>query len=328
MPKFEPKAIQKELDSGQIWPFYWIYGPEKLKSREIVKRIRQAVLGSQGSQSLWSWGEENKEGSEVDAASLVDSALSPSLGGGIRLIIVRDAHAIKNPEDLAELFGNPDRKENLSSVCVCLSKDLDARKKFSKLLLEKAAVVPCDEVPEAQRQSWIQFLAKRRNIELSSSLVMRLYSLDPWSLDIVDQELEKYTLAGLSSEVILGGGVAGGTDHFIESFFSRDLRLALPSLQHFSNSPDESLPLLGLLNWNTRQLAGVVADREQKTRYSKLNPYLADKFVAWSKKWKLEELIELQHELFELDFQLKQTPLAPLGLWSLLVTRFCPSQSS
>jgi DNA polymerase III delta subunit len=325
MPKLELKAVQKELEQETLWPVYWIYGPEKLKSRELLKRIRTVVLGKESEKSTaWGWSEEVFEGTETDASSVVDAALSPSLGGEIRLIVVRDAHALKGPESLTELFGPAQKKTELMSVCVCLSKDLDARKKFSKALIEKAAVVPCEEVTEDQRESWIQFLAKRRKLEVKPHLLLQLRSLDPWSLDIVDQELEKYAVAGQSEDVMLEGiKEYEGAEKFIFDFLSRNLKVALPQVGYFASHPDESLPLLGLLTWNVRQLALFLADREQGTRYVKLNPFLVERFKKWSACWKLSEIQQLQQELFELDFKVKQTPLLPLGLWSSLVTRYC-----
>ena len=138
------------------------------------------------------------------------------------------------------------------SVCVFVSKDLDGRKKFSKMLLEHAAVVPCDDVPETEREAWVQYLAKRRGMPLEPALLAILAQLDPWSLDIIDQELEKLSLSG-NSDVVLGPGesIGGrGGDDFLNAFFSRNLPLSLESVQSFAERPDESLPLLGLLAWN------------------------------------------------------------------------------
>jgi DNA polymerase III delta subunit len=328
MPKLEPKLIQRDLDQNKLWPVYWLYGSERMKSRELLKRIRKAALpeGAEGG-GFFGMAEELLDGSEADAGKVVEAAMSPSLGGGLRLIIVRDAHAMKNPEQIAELMGEakPVPKEDLASVCVFLSKDFDQRKKISKILLEKAAVVPCDEVPENERESWIQYLTKRRGIQLAAELVAQLTTLDPWSLDIVDQELEKYTLdPALSGETFLGGLAPGtGADAFLDAFFSRDLSRTLRTVENFADQLDEALPLLGLFAWNVRHLALVLADQHAGTRVVKINPYAADKLRAWARRWTLPEAMELQKRLEELDFGLKQTPLLPIGLWTDLVTRFC-----
>lgn len=322
MPKMELKTVQTELEKGQIWPLYWLYGPERMKSRELLKRIRIVLFGNEAVAPGWS--EETFDGSEAEGIEVLDSLISPSLYAGVKLVVVRDAHALKNPEVLSEFMGPSQSKSEVRAVCVCFSKDLDARKKFSKILVEKSAVVPCEEVIEGQKNPWIQFLAKRRGLELNPSVVLRLCSLDPWSLDIVDQELEKLALAGSGSDVILNDShQAPGPDVFLSNFFQRDLKSTLPLVSRFAENPEDALPLLGLFAWNVRQLSVLIADREQGTRHAKLNPYVIEQFRRWSQYWKLTEIIDLQEELERIDFSFKQTPLLPLGLWTHLVTRFC-----
>jgi DNA polymerase III delta subunit len=260
----------------------------------------------------------------VDA--IVDSVNSVSFGGGIQLVLVRDAHLLKNLEKLAELFGPSQHHLKMASVCVCISKDLDGRKKFSKLLVEKAAVVACEDVAEGQKTAWIQYLAKQRSVQLSASMIMQLSSLDPWSLDIVDQELEKFLVAGQLDAVILQQnttwGSLGGSDGFLSVFFTRNLKEALSHLVTFTGSSDDALPLLGLLSWNSRQLALLLLDRVQGTKSAKINSYWVERLNHWSRQWSLSEVIELQRELAEMDFKLKQTAHHPLGIWTDLITRF------
>lgn len=330
MPKLEPKLIQKELEQGWLWPVYWLYGTERMKSRELLKRIRKAVLGTESpvSGGLAGFGEETLDATEVNAATVLDAAQSLTLGGGLRLIVVREAHALKEAEILAPLCGPKAKKESLTSVCVFLSKDLDGRKKFSKILIEKTAVVPCEEVPESEREAWIGYLAKRRGLDLPPELVAQMSGLDPWSLDIMDQELEKFSLVQ-SGDVILsllggGAGGSGGGEQFLNAFFARDLKRSLQSVEGFADRPDESLPLLGLLAWNVRHLALVIADRRAGARSSlKLNPFVAERLQAWAKQWDLSDVLRLQRHLEELDFSIKQTPLLPLGLWGELTMTFC-----
>jgi DNA polymerase III delta subunit len=329
MPKLEPKTVQRELEQNQLWPVYWLYGTEKMKSRELLKRIRQTALPTQSGEALFGMAEETLDGGEADASSVVEAAQSPSLGsmlggGGLRLIVIRDAHALKNAEQLSVLMGEKKNRDELSSVCVFLSKDFDQRKKLSKILLDKAAVVPCDDVAENEREAWVGYLSKRRGITLSNEFALLLTSMDPWSLDIVDQELEKFTLdPDPSGDTFLGGLAPGtGSDAFLDAFFSRDLKRAILTVENFADSLEEALPLLGLFAWNVRHLALVLADQKAGTRVVKLNPYAADKIRAWSRNWSLDEARELQSKLAELDFGLKQTPLLPVGLWSDLVIRF------
>lgn len=325
MPKLEPKQIQKELDQGQIWPVYWIYGQERMKSRELVKRIRKAVQGDETqSFSLGGLGlsDQTLDGSEISGAEITDSAQSMTLGGGTRFIIVRDAHEMDEAESITQLFAERGPKDQLAWVCVFLSKDLDMRKKLSKQLIESAAVVPCEEVPENDRQAWIQYLAKLRGMALSDKNTAQLCLQEPWSLDIIDSELEKLSLAG-EEDGLLTEGIRGetGTERFTEALMMRDSQGAIRTLESFAENPDESLPLVGLLSWNVRQLVQfLTADAGSK---SKVNPYIAERLKRWAGKWEMNSLSKLQEMLLELDFGSKQTPKTALGLWTDLVIEVC-----
>ena len=304
MPKIDAKTIQRELDDGWIWPVYWVYGPEALKAAELVRRIRTAVLGSETSQSL---SEERLDGTTAEAGQIVDSAHTASLFGGLRFLLVRDAHAIKGAEILAPLLGPKVRIEDarsgaLASVCVFVSKDLDARKKSSKLLLESAAVVHCEEVAEKDRDAWIAFLAKRRNFSVSPDAVVRLIRLEPWRLNIVDSELEKLQL--------LDGSEPGGqerasqptaerrADEFADGLMERRGLAALAAAQAVAQSPENSFPLLGRLAWNVRHLRLWMVDGGRTLR---LSPFLVDKLRNWSRRWTTAQLSDLQRDLCDLD---------------------------
>ena len=321
MPKFDLKTIQNELDQGMIRPFYWVWGPELLKGRELLRKVRQLVNST--------WGEENLDGSEVDGAGICDRAMSLCLGGGVQMVVVRDAHQIKNPEPLSTLFGPPVPLAEVTSVCLCFAKELDARRKFSKILTDHAAVVSCEAVADDQKEAWIQYLAQRQGVKLSSHQVGHMIGLDPWSLDLMEQELEKVAIADSEVDSVLQeSGSVWSADEWVEKFFSRNRAFLLDRAGELSENPDQALPLLGLLGWNVKQLAGYLADAEFRTNGFKTYPHQLTRLKRWSHSWKLAEVIDLQRELFLLDLSFKQTPLMPLGLWISLVGRFCPAPES
>ncbi len=331
MPKLEPKQIQKEIESGKFRPVYWLYGAEAMKSREVLKRIRSGVLGGEtAASSMAAFNESVLDGQECDVGEILDAAGSLALGGGGKFVLVKQAHALNQPDSLLSLctseFVNPAEG---AAVVVFLSKDLDQRKKFSKGLVEKAACVPCEEILEDDREAWTQYLAKRKGIALTETEVALLRAMDPWSLDGVDRELEKMESAPSAADregVLLGGVGAegrGASESFVEAFLTRDLSRALPEVRHFADSPESALPLLGLLGWNTKMLVGILRDREVGTRETKVGSFLQDRFSRYTRAWTLADAISLQSALARLDFSTKQTPRDPLGNWTELVMRFC-----
>ena len=82
-------------------PVYWVYGPEALKAAELVRRIRTAVLGSETSQSL----SEERPMARLPRRARSWTPHTASLFGGLRFLLVRDAHAIKGAEILAPCLG-------------------------------------------------------------------------------------------------------------------------------------------------------------------------------------------------------------------------------
>lgn len=320
MPKLEPKHVQKDLESGRISPLYWIYGGEAMKSRELLKRIKKAVLGEDSNSSF---NEMVLDASEVSAFDVLDAAQSLSLGGGVRFVVVKQAHLLKEPEALTPLMGPLVKLSEIQSVVVFLSKDLDQRKKFSKILVDKAIVISCEEVLDQDREPWIQYLAKRKGLELSPGALANLRGQDPWSLDMMDRELEKLDL--MKSEDVLGAGPisTGGTEEFMEAFFMRNKAAAIQLVTSFADHPDQALPLLGLISWNTRMLSVMLKDQLSGTRELKLGSFLVERFSRYARVWKLSDVVGLQSQLSEIDFGMKQTQRIPLGLWSELVFKFC-----
>jgi DNA polymerase III delta subunit len=323
MPKLETKTVYQEWEQGWVWPVYWVYGPERLKARELVRRLKQAVaphLSAMGA----GLGMETLEGSEVSGGAVVECAQTLSLGGGVRLTLVRDAHALTDWEELSQLLGPRVRFEEAPSITVLLSKDLDQRKKFSKQLLEKAAVIECAEVREEEREGWIRHLAKRRGLsELPLEIVATLLRVEPWSLEAVDLELEKLSLVpedmpDREQVLVAGASQAGGAEEFVSALFERDRVRALRAAEQFASSPEEVLPLLGLLAWNVRQLAGLVGGGAGPAGRG---PFM-ERLRRWARGWTLAEIQDLQTALHDMDRGLKQTPKLGLGYFTELVGRF------
>ncbi len=318
--KLNPGQMQQELKQQKFWPLYWIYGPERYLSRELVKSLRNQVVGGN------SWAEERLDGAVTSASEVVAAAQSIPFGGGTRFLVVRDAHLIREPELFQELLGPRAALADLPFVCVFVAKDLDGRRKFSKVLVEQAAVVACDPIPELEREQWIHRLAVGLEIEPSGIPVEFFARSEPWSLEWVESELLKWKTAeeaepGLGAEILVGGPAAGvSSDRFMEAFLEqRSLLGTLPWVEKLGRRPEDALPLLGLLTWNVRML-GLLAARSRSVRVA---PFIEGKLRRALRSWTLEELKELQAELATLDHSIKQTPQEPLALWGVLVQRFC-----
>lgn len=309
MPELSPKQIQAELDRGKVRPFYWIYGPERLKIRELRKRIHTAKALPP---------ETPYDGATADVHAILDEAKSLGLFSSQKFIVVENAHELDTPEALAPLF------EESDTTCVFISKNLDGRLKFTKTLLENAAVVPCEEVAENEREAWIHYLAKRQNLSLPLGVLEHLKALDPWNLGIIETELQKLLIAGTLEfsegdqiQILTRAGAGSQGQEFIDAFFSKNKKRALSALEHFAKDPEESIPLLGLVGWNARMLLLFISDQKS----ARIPPFSVDRFRKWSANWSAREIKTLNTDLCRIDFSSKQTATSPLGLWANWVHR-------
>jgi DNA polymerase-3 subunit delta len=325
MPKIEAKVIQKELESGKVRPVYYIFGPERMKSRELLKRVQRTVLADEKPNDF---NYERIDGADVSMESILDSAQSFSMMGGTKLIVVRNAEDIKDQEALVAYLKEmpntePGPAADLTCVTVFLAKGFDGRKKTSKAIQDLGAVVACEEVADQDREPWIDYLAKRRGFTLSPSERLVLRGLDPWSLDLVDSEISKLELLvnheDLRAQVLMSGVDSYARDEFIDSLFSRDARRAFQYIHLFSEEMEVQLPVLGLIAWNLRQLKQFILETTTRSRGAKKpNPYLLRNLERWAKHWNLESITKLERGLFDIDFSLKNTRLLGRGLWTNL----------
>lgn len=322
MPKLEPKVIQKELEAGKLRPVYFIFGEERMKSRELQRRIEKAVLAD-GVRNDFNY--ERLDGGEVGIEAVLDAGQSFSLMGGAKCVVVKNSEDMKNLDPLVEYLQSlgttePTDASELSSVMIFISKSFDGRKKASKVISDLAAVIPCEAVVEQDRDPWLEYLAKRRGIVLSPEEKESLRGLDPWSLDMVDQELAKLELVAdfkeLRSEVLLSGVSLYARDEFMNAIFSRNQKKAMELVHRFDQDMETQLPFLGLLAWNLRHLKLFILEQETRSRSTeKRNPFLQRNLDRWKPHWNLKSVQAFEHALFEIDFSLKNTRLDSRALW-------------
>lgn len=328
MPKMELKAVQNELEKGRVRPVYFLAGAERMKARELAKKIQRAALKGESPNDF---NLEKYDAADAGLESILDSAQGVSLLGSLKVIVARNVEEVRNLDPLAEYLESLESTaaatpEELATVLILISKSLDGRKKASKTIAEHAALVACEEVRENDREPWIEFLAKRRGAVLRDSERMALRGLDPWSLDIVDQEISKLELVGddeqLRADALRSGVSAYAQDEFIDALFTRDRMRALGLVHYFSGDIDVQLPFLGLLAWNFRQLKLYVLEQETRTpSHERRNPSLTGKLDRWRRYWERASLQVFEHALFEIDFSLKNTRLTGQGLWTDLILK-------
>ena len=100
MPKLTISDLDKELRGKNLRPIYFIYGPESYLAATALARIKEAVAkvnGEDAEPDRFS-GKANKPG------DILASAETMPMFAKMRLIIVSEAHAIKDAESFVKYF--------------------------------------------------------------------------------------------------------------------------------------------------------------------------------------------------------------------------------
>ncbi len=306
MPRFQPKAIQAELNEGRMRSFYWIDGPEVFLSRQLLRKIQKVAIGEDTAY----WRGRSFDSSEVGTSAILDALCSQNLWGRPELILIRNPEQLKKIEIL---FSSRAPQKNHSIAIFFTHATL---KRVPSVVLEKAAVVSCESIPESKRLIWVDFLAQQKKLPLTLERKNLLCLFEPWSLNALNQELEKLSLC---EEGDAPQEAYPFPEIWIQDFFTKNLASALVALPRFVMDSEKTLPLLGLLNWNVKQISLFLI---QGTAPS----YLHNTLNQWKPHWTLSQLIQLQSNLASLDKKTKESSFSdPLGLWTELILRHLKS---
>lgn len=292
MPKFDARGLDQELARDRIWPVVWIYGPEPMKARPWLRRFED-FLTEKG--RLLPLNRERFEavqpqsGEPATAAQILDAAQTVAFGGGVRWIEVWDAHKLKDPQLLAPLLREPMSLENpeLTSICVFRAKELDQRTKWAKVLMDKAALFPCDPVLEHERKAWIGLLMKRMGMDtgLRPEAQAQLLWLEPWTLDRVESELEKWRVDAEAE--VAGVGSSDQAEKLVNAILAgrKDVALSLMGRWSEEHAENEGSHLLvGLLAWHLRSKGAPGA--ELLRRLAQLDVDLKTSFRSPKAAWR------------------------------------------
>ncbi len=321
MPVFEAKNIQTLIEKRSFFPAYWWVGSERLKARELTLRLERALEPA---------AVERFDGAEISGEALLEQAQGLSLFGGMRLLVVQNASRVQGIETVLDWM-KPEpvgpSEDPLPSVIVFLTDELDQRRTWVKKVIERAPVVRCDPVLEGDRARWIEFLAERRKLKLDPDRVLALSFLDPWSLEIVERELEKIEIfdeaaleasleASVDASAPLTRTTAWSGGLWCDAFLNRRHARLLESLDWLCESSENMFQTLGLLGWNLRQLWLLKKNRPVRL------PFEAEKRLkAVLGSWTPSQIGCAQMELLTVDRDLKTSFRDAKASWTVFLNQ-------
>ncbi len=335
MKAFElASAIQKH----GVAPLYQVTGEDDYLRDEAVDAIKAVVLGSTDDEGhgLAPFNFTKLYGDETDAAEILASAAEAPVFAAQRLVVVKAAEKLpaREGEALIPYLKAPCE----STALVFAGVKLDGRTKFGQALKDKAVLVDCSSLPDAQLSSWILSQANRLGLRLNDDAVLLLKELGATSLYRIKGELEKLAAfvpagqtAGVSEvERIKGGEPGASVFDLAEAIGRQDRERALRILRRNLEAGEAPLRILGSLAWQYRRLWRVKDLFQQRrseadiARAVGLPPFRVREMLGQARLYSMAHLHRAFAWMFETDSALKGGSAgAPERVLDSLVLRLC-----
>ena len=177
--------ILKELRAKQYRPIYYLMGEESYYIDMIADYIASNVLS-----------ETEKEfnltvlyGADVDVATIINASKRYPMMCEYQVIIVKEAQAIRNMEELTFYLQKP----QTSTILVVCHKHgtLDRRKKLAAEIEKKGVLFESKKIKEAQLSAFISSYMKRKGIDVDPKAIAMLSDFVGTDLSRLTGELEK-----------------------------------------------------------------------------------------------------------------------------------------
>lgn len=177
--------ILKELKAKQYRPVYYLMGEEAYYIDLIADYIADNVLTDTEKE----FNQTVVYGADVDIATVINAAKRYPMMSEYQVVIVKEAQAIRNMEELSFYLQKPLK----STILVLCHKHgvLDRRKKLAAEIEKVGVLFESKKLKEAQLPAFITAYLKRKGVDLEAKAAAMLADFVGTDLSRLTGELEK-----------------------------------------------------------------------------------------------------------------------------------------
>lgn len=168
--------LEAEIRSGDIKPFYLLFG----KEHYYIDRICNLLMASVLPEGERDFGQMVYYGADTTPEEIVSHARQFPMMVSRQLIVVKEAQAMKNIEKIESYF---DHLMPTTVLVICYktptdptsSKNIDKRTKFYKRASEVGVALECEQVKEWKIIGWIEDFIRSEHLQLEEGGAEMLY---------------------------------------------------------------------------------------------------------------------------------------------------------
>ncbi|NMB37662.1 MAG: DNA polymerase III subunit delta [Bacteroidales bacterium] len=240
-------SISKEILSGDIKPFYLLFGKEHYYIDKLCDLLMDKVLPPEEKD----FGQLVYYGSEVSANQVVNAARQFPMMVSRQLVVVKEAQMMKKVEDIGVYF---DGIQPTTVLVVCYktpndptrsSRNIDKRTSFYKQAQKVGVVFESNQIPDYRLDRWIEEYARSKGLSIEPMAAKLMVEFAGTDISKVVLELDKLikllpeghksiTVATVEENVGLSRDYS--VFELTKALSLKDMRKAFRIVQFFSDS--------------------------------------------------------------------------------------------
>ncbi len=250
--------LERSLKEGNVRPLYLLIGPETYLRDEAARTIADEALRET---LLREFNESRFSLASGNVREAIAAAEQLPMMSAKRVVRITDFGKLREPDEdvLIRYLKRPAE----SSVVIFVAEDLDRRKKLTKELLDKCAVVEFPAVKDGEARAWAKENLRRLKVSADERVLGEIITLVGTDIQTLSSELEKLASAAIEIGRITSEMVDDlvGRSRDLSNFalgdqlISRNRKRAMETLHRLLDDGAEPVMLIGLIAGNYHRLA-------------------------------------------------------------------------
>ena len=325
------QELIREIEADRIRSVYLFSGEEEYLKEDALKRIKETLIKPAFSQFNY----DLLTGKEIKGTELLNKLLTLPVGGGKRLVVIRDAQKL-NPstgEKIIEYLKNPSQDAYL----ILWAPKVDLRKKFYAIIEKQGGSVVFYLLKDRELAFWIGDHLSHRKKKISTDALRLLSERVGNNLGEVAGELEKLLICiGKRNEINLEdveslvGAVKTYTIFALtDAIGKRGEKKALGILSRMMDEGTSATEILYMivrqfrLLLRTRNLLDKKLSENKIIQTLALRPFVVKNLLIQARNFSLEKLIENFENLLQVEVEIKSSIKTPRMILELLILNLC-----
>ncbi|PLT30944.1 DNA polymerase III subunit delta [Peribacillus deserti] len=314
--------IWRSIEKKQFAPVYLLYGTEAFLINETKQMLTKHVLSEE--EVDFNLSVFDLEETPIEAA-LEDVETLPFLGER-KLVFLQNAFFLTAEKNKSKVEHDVSRLEayladpapySIVAIAAPYEK-LDDRKKITKELKRKAAVLEAKKLNEQDLRIWLRERAAAAGVQIHEEAISLLIEISGTNLMLLANEMEKLSLYAEEKlidaqmvEMLVAKSFEQNIFTLIDKILQRKVEPALSIYYELLRQNEEPIKILAVMAgqirmlYQVKELARQGYGQQKIASVLKVHPYRVKLAMEKAGRFSEKELMRLIYQLAEADYQIK-----------------------